>query len=79
MYLAIQKLNQIILYKITKFLIDIGVNIFIRNFNGETILHIAVKKSNINAVEKLFCANNFGNIYLGVKDNSGKSAKKYIE
>jgi ankyrin repeat protein len=73
-HLAIKEPDYLILREMTQILIEAGANIFSRNADGETTLHVAIREGNVLAVEELICANSFENNYLLVKDNTGKSA-----
>jgi ankyrin repeat protein len=77
MHLAIKEPDRSVLREMTKILLEAGANIFARNADGETTLHVAVRERNVSAVEQLICANNFGNSYLCIKDNAGKSARDH--
>jgi ankyrin repeat protein len=78
-HLAIREPNLVTLREMTQILFEAGANIFARNADGETSLHVAVKEKNVSAVEELICANNFKNDYLRIKDNAGKSARDYAK
>jgi ankyrin repeat protein len=67
------------LQEMTQLLLDAGVNVFGRDFNGKTCLHVAVKEGNMTAVEELLCPNSYDNLYVGIKYNVGRSARDYIE
>ncbi|KAF9767710.1 hypothetical protein IL306_015085 [Fusarium sp. DS 682] len=77
--LAFTEPNSERLQEMTQLLLDAGANVFGRNFNGETCLHVAVKEGNITAVEELLCANSYDNLYVGIKDNMGRSARDCAE
>jgi ankyrin repeat protein len=79
MHLAIKEPDYLILREMTQILMEAGANIFARNANGETTLHVAVREGNVSAVEELICANSFENNYLRIKDNAGKSARDYAK
>jgi hypothetical protein len=79
LHLAVRGSNKQRLLEMTRLLLEAGANVFGRNFNGETCLQIAAKEGNVTSMEELICANNYGNIYLGIKDNSEKSTRDCAE
>lgn len=79
LHLATEEPDYRTLRQMTQILIEAGANIFARNAAGETVLHAAVKGGKVTVVEDLIWANNFGNDYLRIKDNAGKSARDYAE
>lgn len=79
MHLAFGELDGRHLHQMTRLLLEAGANVFGRNFNGETCLHVAVKEGNVAAVRELICANSYDNLYIGVKDNLGRTARDRAE
>jgi ankyrin repeat protein len=79
LHLAFQEPDYSRLKKMARLLLDAGANVFGRNFEGETCLHVAAKDGNVAAVEELICANNFDNLYIAVKDNAGRTARDLAE
>lgn len=79
LHLAFEEPDQHRLCEMVQLLLEAGANIFGRDFNGETCLHIAAKGGNTAAVQELICSNFYGNMYLSIKDNDGRSARDCAE